>query len=79
MDIHELNFISFLFNDGYIMTTFKGNTVSFIDDESGEKFSIIYPGNMKTFLKELAALNISDDTSLCNIPTAAKAALYYIK
>lgn len=57
MDNHEFDFISFLFNDGDIQTCFKGNTVLFIDDEYNS-FSIVYAGNMKQFLKELAALQV---------------------
>lgn len=78
MDIHELDFISFLFNDGDIQTCFKDNTVTFIDEEYNA-FSRVYAGSMKQFLTELAALKFSDMTALCRIPQAAKAALYYIK
>lgn len=78
MNINEYEFISYLFNDGIIQTCFKDNIVSFIDTESGEKVVTIYTG-MKNFLEEIAALNIPDNTSLCNIPTAAAAALCFIK
>ena len=81
MDIHEMNFISFLFNDDRIQTLFKGNTITFIDggDDNMFLFSIVYPGNMRKFLEQIAGLNISDNTALCNMPTAAKSALYFIK
>lgn len=74
----ESNFISFLFNDGDIQTLFKGNTVTFIDNEYS-MIVIEYPGNMRRFLTILSGLDIPDNTALCNIPTAARAALNFIK
>lgn len=74
----ELNFISFLFNDGEIQTCFKDNIVTFIDND-GNLLVAVYPGNMRNFLKILTVLDIPDNTALCNIPTAAAAALNFIK
>lgn len=81
MNKHELDFISFLFNDEYITTMFNKNVIEFVANNEND-FSIItvvYPGNMRKLLEILAALNIPDFTPLCNIPAAAKSALYYIK
>lgn len=78
MNKNELNFISYLFNDGEIQTLFKDNIVTFIDN-NGNILAAVYPGNMKNFLKILTVLDIPDNTALCNISTAAESALYYIK
>lgn len=77
----EFDFISSLFSDNYISVMFKNNTVTFITDDDDDHGILIieYAGNMKKFLTILAGLNIPDNTYLCNIPTAAAAALHFIK
>lgn len=78
MNKNELNFISYLFNDGEIQTLFKDNIVTFIDNNNNI-LAAVYPGNMKNFLRILTVLDIPDNTALCNIPTAAKSALYFMR
>ena len=46
----EFDFISFLFNDGDIQALFKNNAVTFIDSD-GNLLVVVYPGNMRKFLK----------------------------
>ena len=81
MKNNEFNFISDLFQDGYISVLFKDNTITFITDDDDEHGILIleYPGNMRKFLTKLAALNIPDNTFLVNIPRIAKNALNFIK
>lgn len=81
MKKYELDFITYLFSDDAIFLTVNKNMIYFhpVEENDFSVAVVTYNGKMREFLETVAALDIPDTTALCNLKTAAAAALHFIK